>query len=87
MEFGMENNDVIKKETAENKFNIKNKTIGYIVISTLFSIAWFISIPLWIPFIKYVLNCDAYETVYYIVLIQSGFYILYIFNCIFDGTI
>ena len=79
--------DVIKKETAENKDNIKNKTLGYIVVSTLFSIVWFISIPLWIPFIKYVLNSDAYETIYYIVLIQSGFYILYIFNCIFDGTI
>lgn len=79
--------DVIKKETAENKENIKTKTLGYLVISALFSAVWFASIPLWKPFLRYVLNTDAYETVYYVVLIQSGFYIAYIFNCIFDGTI
>lgn len=79
--------DVIKKETAENKDNIKTKTLGYITISTLFSLAWFISIPLWKPFIQYVLNSDAYEAIFYVVLIQSGFYVVYIFNCICDGTI
>lgn len=79
--------DVIKKETAENKDNIRTKTLGYIVISTLFTALWFATIPLWKPFIQYVLNSDAYETIYYIVLIQSGFYVAYIFNCICDGTI
>ena len=79
--------DVIKKETAENKDNIRTKTLGYIVVSTIFSILWFATIPLWEPFTRYVLNSDAYETVYYLVLIQSGFYIGYIFNCICDGTI
>ena len=79
--------DVIKKETAEDKNNIKTKTLGYIVVSTLFSALWFATIPLWKPFIQYVLNSDAYETIFYVVLIQSGFYIAYIFNCICDGTI
>ena len=79
--------DVIKKETAENKENIKTKTLGYLVISALFSALWFATIPLWKPFLQYVLNTDAYETVFYVVLIQSGFYIAYIFNCVFDGTI
>ena len=79
--------DVIKKETAENKDNIRTKTLGYIVISTLFSALWFATIPLWRPFIQYVLNSDVYETIFFVVLIQSGFYIMYIFNCICDGTI
>ena len=79
--------DVIKKETAEDKDNIRTKTLGYIVVSTLFSLLWFASIPLWKPFIKNVLNSDAYETIFYVVLIQSAFYIMYIFNCICDGTI
>ena len=79
--------DVIKKETAENKENIKTKTLGYLVISAIFSAIWFATIPLWKPFLQHVLNTDAYETVYYVVLIQSGFYIAYIFNCVFDGTI
>lgn len=79
--------DVIKKETAENKDNIRTKTLGYVVVSTLFSIIWFATIPLWKPFIEYVLNSNAYETIFYVVLIQSGFYVAYIFNCICDGTI
>ena len=79
--------DVIKKETAESKENIRAKTLGYLVISTIFSALWFATIPLWKPFLQHVLNTDAYETVYYVVLIQSGFYIAYIFNCVFDGTI
>lgn len=79
--------DVIKKETAENKDNIRTKTFGYLVISTLFSVLWFATIPLWKPFLQYVINTDAYETVFYVVLIQSGFYVAYIFNCVCDGTI
>ncbi len=79
--------DVIKKETAETVDNIRSKTLGYIVVSTIFSILWFASIPLWKIFIHYVLNSDEYETIYYVVLIQSAFYIMYIFNCICDGTI
>lgn len=79
--------DVIKKETAESTDNIRTKTLGYIVISTIFSAVWFASIPLWRPFIQYVLNVSDVDTIIYIVLIQSGFYAIYIFNCIFDGTI
>lgn len=79
--------DVIQKETAEDINNIKTKTKGYIAVSTLFSILWFASIPLWKPFIHNVLNVNEYQTVYNIVLIQSIFYIIYIYNCIFDGTI
>ena len=79
--------DVIKKETAESKDNIRTKTLGYIVVSTLFSALWFASIPLWKPFLRYVLNSSAYKTIFQVVLISSPFYIMYIFNCICDGTI
>lgn len=79
--------DVIKKETAEDKANIRDKTLGYLVVSALFSALWFATIPLWKPFLQYVLNTSEYETVFYVVLIQSGFYVAYIFNCVFDGTI
>ena len=78
--------DVIKKETAE-KENIIKKTPGYIAVSAVLSVLWFVSIPLWKPFIRYVLNAGEYETVFHVVLIQSVFYVIYIFNCICDGTI
>lgn len=79
--------NVIKKETAENKTNIKRKTLGYVLVSIIFSGIWFATIPAREPFIHYVLNVEAADTVVYVVLIQSGFYIVYIFNCICDGTI
>ncbi|MDY0377385.1 MAG: MATE family efflux transporter [Desulfobacterales bacterium] len=79
--------DVIKKESAANKNNIRTKTLGYLVLTTIFSIAWLLSIPLWRPFLHYVMNAEAYVTIEYIVLIQSAFYIIYMYNCIFDGTI
>jgi len=79
--------DVIKKETAEDKGNIKTKTLGYVLVSALFSILWFATIPVWKPFVKYVLNGEAVDAIVYVVLIQSGFYIGYIFNCICDGII
>ncbi len=79
--------DVVKKETAEDVNNIRTKTPGYLVVATLFSVLWFASIPLWKPFIHYVLNSDGYDKIYTVVLIQSVFYIIYIYNCIFDGTI
>lgn len=79
--------DVIKKETAEDANNIMTKTKGYFSVSTVFSMLWFASIPLWKPFIHVVLNVSEYQTVFNIVLIQSSFYIIYIYNCILDGTI
>lgn len=79
--------DVVKKEVAENQENIKSKTFGYICLSTVFALIWIFSIPLWKPFLKFVINVAEYETVFRIALIETGFYITFIFNtCIFDAT-
>lgn len=79
--------DVIKRDTAANKDNIRTKTLGYLVLTTLFSVIWFASIPLWEPFLQYVMNAQSPDVIVYIVLIQSGFYVTYMYNCVFDGTI
>ena len=79
--------DVIKKETAETKENIRTKTVGYLFVSALFSLAWLISIPVWRPFIRHVLNSDSFEKIFHVVLLSTPFYLIYIFNCVFDGTI
>jgi Na+-driven multidrug efflux pump len=78
--------DLIKKEIGENKNNIQNKTFGYIVLTATFTILWIVSIPIWKPFLHTIMNVDAYETVYYIVIIQTAFYITFIFNNICDST-
>ena len=77
--------DLIKKEIGEEKNNIQSKTFGYIVLTGIFSLFWIGSVPLWKPFLKVVMNVEAYETVYYIVLLQTAFYLTFIFNRIFDS--
>lgn len=79
--------DLIKKEVGENKENIRDKTFGYISLVMIFALVWLASIPIWKPFLQYVMNATEYETVYKIVLIETGFYMTFLFNsCIFDST-
>ena len=79
--------DLVQKEVGENKNNIKKKSFGYFLMVTVFAILWLISISVWKPFIKYVLNADDYETVYDITLLETIFYMTFLFNnAIFDST-
>lgn len=79
--------DLVKKEVGENKDNIRNKTFGYLILTSIFAVFWLLSIPIWKPFLQYVMNLEDYETVFKIVLIETGFYITFLFNsCIFDST-
>lgn len=79
--------DLVKKEIGESKDNIRTKTFGYLVLVSIFAVAWLVSIPLWKPFLKHVMNVGEYETVFKITLIEIAFYITFLFNsCIFDST-
>lgn len=79
--------DLVKKEVGESVDNIQRKTFGYIALAFVFVIIWLISIPLWKPFLKVVMNITDYEIVFNIVLIQTIFYLTFIFNsCILDST-
>lgn len=77
--------DLIKKEIGEDKNNIQTKTLGYITISIIFSALYLMSIPLWKPFLHYIMNIESFETVYTIALIQTVFYISFIFNTMIDS--
>lgn len=79
--------DLVKQEIASDKENIRKKTFGYIALTSIFAIAWLLSIPLWKPFLKYVMNVTEYESVFNIVLLQTAFYLTFMFNSsIFDAT-
>ncbi|QZX49475.1 MATE family Na+-driven efflux transporter [Mycoplasma sp. E35C] len=80
--------DVIKKDVANQaRIAIKEKTFSYLILISIFVALWLVFIPVWKPLLKYVYNVDSYETVFYIVLIQTGFYITFMFNTtIFDST-
>lgn len=84
---GLALSDLVKKEIGENEANIRDKTFGYITLTAIFAIVWLATIPLWKPFLRHIMNVTEYETVFYIVLIQTGFYLTFLFNsCIFDST-
>ena len=79
--------DLVKQEIASDKENIRKKTFGYIALTSIFAIAWLLSIPPWKPFLKYVMNVTEYESVFNIVLLQTAFYLTFMFNSsIFDAT-
>ncbi|KAH7818435.1 putative multidrug transporter [Monocercomonoides exilis] len=79
--------DVVKKEVGESEDNIRAKTFGYLCMATLFALLWLVSIPLWKLFLRYVLNCSEYNKVFNVVLIETGFYVTFIFNStVFDST-
>jgi Na+-driven multidrug efflux pump len=79
--------DLVKKEVAEDEKNIRTKTFGYIVLTSIFAIIWLLTIPLWKPFIHHAMNITEYETVFYIAIMQTAFYLTFLFNsCICDST-
>ena len=79
--------DLVKKEVGESRENIRGKTAGYIAICAIFCAAWLLSIPLWKPFLRVVMNVQEYETVFYIALLETAFYLTFLFNsCILDST-
>ena len=77
--------ELIKQETATDKENIRKNSIGYFCITTVISALWFVSIPLWKPFMSNILQFDNVDKLFGLVLILVGFYVLYAFQNVFDS--
>lgn len=77
---------VIKRDCGEqgNKA-ISEKSVGYFLVTTVIVLFWIISIPLWKPFIKNVMNVVEYVKVFDITIISIGFYILFAYNNVIDS--
>ena len=78
--------ELIKQEVASNKDNINKKSMGYFVITGLISALWFVSIPIWKPFMTNVLGFSDADKLFNLVLLLVGFYVLYAFQNVFDST-
>lgn len=78
--------ELVKRDCGEKGIvAIKNNTIGYFVITTIIVILWFVSFPLWEPFLKNVLKLSNYKEVLNIVIISIGFYVLFAYNNVIDS--
>lgn len=76
--------ELIKQETGTNEKAVKNNTIGYFAITIIVCSLWFITIPLWKPFMSKVLQFSNTDKLFSLVLLLSGFYILYAIQNVFD---
>lgn len=78
----------MKKEVGESLENVRTKTAGYLALTAILSLLWLASIPLWKPFLQHVMNISDYQLVFTIVLIQTPFYIIFLFNNgVLDSTL
>ncbi len=78
--------ELIKADTGEKGLQaVKEKSLGYFAITIVIVLAWFVSIPLWNPFLKNVLQISNYQDVYFIAIISVGFYVLFALNNVVDS--
>lgn len=78
--------ELIKQEVAADCENIRRNTLGYFGITAIISVLWFVSIPLWEPFMTCVLGFSDVDKLLELVLVLIGFYVLYAVQNIFDAT-
>ncbi len=78
--------ELIKQEVAADKDNIRRNTLGYFGITAIISALWFVTIPLWKPFMTHVLGFTDVDKLFGLVLLLVGFYVLYAIQNVFDST-
>ncbi len=78
--------ELIKQETSTKKDAVKNNTLGYFAITFITILIWCAFIPLYKPFMQYVLNFDEVDKLFGLVMVLFGFYILYAIQNVFDAT-
>lgn len=78
--------ELIKQETAKDENAIKNNTKGYFTITGIICALWVALIPLYKPFMQYVLNFDYVDKLFHLVMILLGFYMLFAVQNVFDMT-
>lgn len=78
--------ELIKADCGEENLKaVKEKSLGYFIITLFIVLIWFITIPLWKPFMRDLLQYGAYEDVFKVVIISVGFYVLFAFNNVIDS--
>ena len=78
--------ELIKQEVATDKENIRRNSLGYFGITAIISALWFVSIPLWKPFMTHILCFTDVDKLFELVKVLVGFYVLYAIQNVFDST-
>ena len=78
--------ELIKQEVSTNKENVRRNSLGYFSITAVISALWFVSIPVWKPFMVHVLGFTDVDKLFELVMVLVGFYVLYAIQNVFDAT-
>ena len=78
--------ELIKQEISTDENAVQNNTLAYFFITAIICVLWVVSIPVYKPFMKYILNFNEVDKLYKLVMILLGFYVLYAFQNVFDAT-
>ena len=78
--------ELIKHEVSINKENVKTNTLGYFVITFGICLIWFITIPLYKPFMVNILQFSDVNKLFELVMVLISFYVLYAIQNVFDST-
>ena len=77
--------ELIKQEVGTSKDNVRKKFRGYLVLTTIICILWFMTIPFWKTFMSNILLFTDVDKLFELVLVLVGFYVLYAFQNVFDS--
>ena len=77
--------ELIKQEVATDEENVEKNSPGYFAITAIICISWFVTIPLWKPFMRNILGFADVDKLFELVIVLIGFYVLYAFQNVFDA--
>ena len=78
--------ELIKQETATDETAVERNSLGYFSITAAVCVLWAALIPVYKPFMKYVLGYSDVDKLFELVMVLFGFYVLYAFQNVFDCT-
>ena len=76
--------ELIKQEVSTDEKAVKNNTLGYFAVTVIVCAIWFVTIPLWKPFMANVLQFSDVDKLFSLVMVLLGFYVLYAIQNVFD---
>lgn len=78
--------ELIKQETSTDENAVRNNSLGYFTITGVVCLFWIAFIPLYKPFMQYVLNFNDLDKLFNLVMALLGFYVLFAIQNVFDAT-
>ncbi len=78
--------ELIKQETATDEKAVDRNSLGYFSITAIICVLWTVLIPIYKPFMRYVLGYSDVDKLFELVMVLFAFYVLYAFQNVFDCT-